>query len=92
MATSTNLIPRGAEAAGPGFLVPVRIKGRLFFRRRDLENYKRALLGLPPIEGGIEELVPSGLVCDELGFGRRTLGRRILSVLPDQGGEARDSA
>lgn len=69
----------------PEFPTPIRLRGRLFFRRRDLEAYKRALLvahGLvkpdePFREPEIEELVNAEQASKELGFGRRTIGRRV---------------
>ncbi|WP_159727585.1 hypothetical protein [Methylosinus sp. Ce-a6] len=69
----------------PEFPTPIRLRGRLFFRRHDLERYKRALLvahGLvkpdePMPDLGREELVNAGDAAKELGFGRRTIGRRI---------------
>lgn len=69
----------------PEFPLPIRMRGRLFWRRSELENYKRKLLafasGAPspsdfPADQ-IETFVPSDQVAREFGFGRRTLGRRI---------------
>ena len=70
----------------PEFPNPIRLRGRLFWRRIELENYKRELISFAA--GGtvsrgeatpdtIETLVPSDQVVKEFGFGRRTLGRRI---------------
>ncbi|CAN2533032.1 hypothetical+protein [Methylocapsa aurea] len=69
----------------PEFPTPIRLRGRLFFRRRDLEAYKRALLiahGVmkadePMREPEVEELVNAEQAAKELGFGRRTIGRRV---------------
>jgi hypothetical protein len=56
----------------------IRQAGRLYFTRTDIENYKRALAGLPPQEAdGPVILVPAPQFAAELGFHRRTLGRRI---------------
>jgi hypothetical protein len=73
---------------------PVRQNGRLYFFRSQLEAYKRALAGLPPVEfEGPEVLVPSNPVCLEFGVGRRTLGRRIKAsqAAQEQDGGAREA-
>jgi hypothetical protein len=50
--------------------------GRNFFFRHQIEDHKRALAGLPPVEPpAVLELVPAAQVAAEYGFGRRTLGR-----------------
>jgi len=69
------------------FPQPLRSNGRLYWRRSQLEAYKRDLIreamgasgDLPdcPAGDGVETLVPAGQVSREFGFGRRTLGRRI---------------
>jgi len=59
---------------------PTNIGGRLYFERHEIENYKRALLGLPLLERDPRvpiELVPAGRFAEELGRSRRTLGRRL---------------
>jgi hypothetical protein len=64
---------------------PVRMRNRLYWRRLDLEAYKRhlvaAALGVtdPPFAApsNVEEFVAAAMVAKELGFGRRTLGRLI---------------
>ncbi len=63
----------------PVFPTPIRqAGGRLYFLRADVENYKLALAGLPPKTfDGPDVLVPAVHVAGELGFGRRTLGRRV---------------
>jgi hypothetical protein len=70
----------------PEFPIPIRLRGRLFWRRSELETYKRKLLAfasggsMTPVEPSpdqIEIFVPSDQVAREFGFGRRTLGRRI---------------
>ncbi len=64
----------------PNFPSPTRINGRLYWERAEIENYKRALLGLPPAErGSTVELVPASVVGRECGIGRRTIGRRIAA-------------
>lgn len=72
----------------PNFPRPIRMRGRLFWRRSELENYKRRLVaaatGAEPQEPNsdqIEIFVPSDQVAREFGFGRRTLGRRIRASL-----------
>jgi hypothetical protein len=70
----------------PEFPLPIRIRGRLFWRRTQLESYKRELLafatGVPlkpnaSPDDQIEVFVNSDQVAKEFGFNRRTLGRRI---------------
>ncbi len=54
--------------------------GRLFFDRHEVENYKRALLGLPLLERDPQtpiQLVSANQFADELGKHRRSLGRQI---------------
>ncbi len=67
----------------PQMPAPTKINGRIFYERHGTENYKRALLGLPPLERDPRapiELVPANIFAAELGFHRRTLGRRILEA------------
>jgi hypothetical protein len=62
---------------------PRRINGRLFFDYHDGENFKRKLLGLPPLERDPKapiKLVPANQFAVELGCHRRTLGRRIRAA------------
>ncbi|MDI9846564.1 hypothetical protein QM467_00670 [Rhodoblastus sp. 17X3] len=68
----------------PEFPLPIRMRGRLFWRRSELELYKRRLMaaalgGTVPeiVPDQIETFVPAEQVAREFGFGRRTLGRRI---------------
>jgi hypothetical protein len=64
----------------PNVPSPRNINGRLYWERGEIEDYKRALLGLPPAERGPTlELVPASVVARECGVGRRTLGRRIAA-------------
>lgn len=65
----------------PEFPTPTKIRGRLFFDRHEIENYKRGCLGMPLLERDARapiELVSAVQVSDELGRNRRTIGRRIL--------------
>jgi hypothetical protein len=74
----------------PNFPSPRRINGRLYWERGEIEDYKRALLGLPPAERGPTlELVPASVLGRELGVGRRTLGRRIAGRPSEAGAESR---
>jgi hypothetical protein len=62
------------------FPAPIRHAGRLVWDRHGIENYKRALIGLPPLGRDPEapiKLVTAKQLADELPFGRRTLGRRV---------------
>jgi hypothetical protein len=71
----------------PEFPTPIRMKGRLYWRRNEIESYKRNLIAYatgapipdpePLAAGTIETFVTSEQVSTEFGFGRRTLGRRI---------------
>ena len=69
----------------PDFPLPIRMRGRLFWRRSELEHYKHKLMaaavgGAPEHRTDhdqIEIFVPAEQVAREFGFGRRTLGRRI---------------
>jgi hypothetical protein len=58
----------------------IRQNGRLYGERGAFENYKRLLAGLPPLNLDANrpvELIPAKQIAAEMGFGRRTLGRRI---------------
>ncbi|WP_294532614.1 hypothetical protein [uncultured Rhodoblastus sp.] len=68
----------------PDFPLPIRMRGRLFWRRSELELYKRQLIAAvggvadpQSLSDQIETFVPAEQVAREFGFGRRTLGRRI---------------
>jgi hypothetical protein len=57
------------------------------WERFAIENYKRALIGLPPLKRDSEEpikLVTAKQLADELPFGRRTLGRRVKGGVQDE--------
>jgi hypothetical protein len=66
----------------PTLPLSVTICGRHYFPRAELENYKRALAGLPllPDDRSPIELVPAKQATRELGITRRTLGRRMAKT------------
>ncbi len=77
------------------FPTPTRIRGRLFFERVAIENYKRALLGLPLLERDPREpieLVSAIQVAEEFGRHRRTIGRRILDAQRPAASEGAEAA
>jgi hypothetical protein len=64
----------------PEFPAPFRLNGRLFWDRHEVENHKRSLMGLDPVER--DPATPITFVTArqlgvELPYGRRTLGRRV---------------
>jgi hypothetical protein len=62
------------------FPSPFRHAGRLVWDRHDIENYKRALIGLAPAERDPQAtivFVTARQLAGELPYGRRTLGRRV---------------
>jgi hypothetical protein len=64
----------------PEFPAPAMFSGRLKFIRYEIDDYKRALALLPPIDRGPEPpvvFVGASDVCADLGIDRRTLGRRV---------------
>ena len=66
------------------FPAPTRIRGRLFFDRDEVENYKRAVRGLDPIERDPStpiQFVKAQQVSDELKICRRTLGRHVQGLV-----------
>jgi hypothetical protein len=68
------------STAPPEFPAPFRHAGRLVWDRHDTENYKRALIGLPPLERDPQkpiEFVTARTLTAELPYGRRTIGRRV---------------
>ena len=71
------------------FPAPRKLNCRLYWDRFEIENYKRALLGLPPLERSTStpiELITAAQITKEVGFGRRTLGRRIANrSISDEG-------
>jgi hypothetical protein len=64
----------------PEFPAPFRHAGRLMWDRHGIENFKRALIGLPPIERDPQMpiiFVTAKQLAVELPYGRRTIGRRV---------------
>jgi hypothetical protein len=64
----------------PEFPAPYRHSGRLMWDRHELENYKRALMGLAPVERDPNApivFVKAKQLETEMPFGRRTTGRRV---------------
>ena len=62
------------------FPAPFRHAGRLMWDRHEVENYKRSLIGLAPLERDAKEpisLVTARQLTAELPYGRRTIGRRV---------------
>jgi hypothetical protein len=75
----------------PEFPEPIRRNGRLFFVDRQVENYKRALAGLPLLPDDPNAPIkfrPAASVAADFGFGRRTLGRRIAKRSDEANGKA----
>jgi hypothetical protein len=70
-----------AEVPAPEFPEFIRQKGRLYAASNKVDNYIRSLAGLPelpPDPSKPVELIPAKVVAQRLGFGRRTLGRRLV--------------
>jgi hypothetical protein len=64
----------------PDFPAPHRHNGRLMWERHSVENYKRALMELPPLERDPHApivFVTAKQLGEELPYGRRTIGRRV---------------
>jgi hypothetical protein len=62
------------------FPTPGRVNGRLYFDRYAVENFKRQLVGLGPVDRDPREpitLIDATTVANELGVCRRTVGRMI---------------
>jgi hypothetical protein len=69
------------------FPAPFRHGGRLVWDRHDIENYKRSLMGLAPVERDPQApivFVTAKQLADELPYGRRTLGRRVKGRVQDE--------
>jgi hypothetical protein len=67
----------------PEFPAPVKIRGRLYWARGRIEDYKRRCLGLPPLNDdgpAATELVSAKQLSKEIGVGRRTIGRRVFET------------
>jgi hypothetical protein len=68
------------------FPAPFRLNGRLMWDRHGIENYKRALMGLPPLERDPHApivFVTATQLAEELPYGRRTIGRRVKGRIQD---------
>jgi hypothetical protein len=69
------------------FPAPFRHAGRLVWDRFLVENYKRALMGLPPLERDPNApivFVTAKQLAEELPYGRRTIGRRVKGRVQDE--------
>ena len=69
------------------FPAPFRHAGRLVWDRHDIENYKRALMGLPRLERDPHTpilFVTAKQLAEELPYGRRTIGRRVKGRVQDE--------
>jgi hypothetical protein len=82
--TVTRVAPPKSE---PSFPPTIRIAGRLYVRQSDGERYKAQLiayaLGIDVVEPPpviTESLIPITQFAKQLGFGRRTAGRRIRAA------------
>jgi hypothetical protein len=67
-------------STAPEVPAPYRHFGRLMWDRREIENYKRALMGLAPLERDPNApivFVTAKQLAEELPYGRRTIGRRV---------------
>jgi hypothetical protein len=70
-------------STSPDFPSPFRLNGRLMWDRHAVENYKRALMGLEPVERDPQApitFVTARQLTAELPYGRRSLGRRIKGL------------
>jgi hypothetical protein len=68
--------------AAPKFPKPVHMKGLRLFDRYKLEEFKRALLGLPPIPRDPDkpiELATAATVRSEFGISHSTLDRHVAA-------------
>jgi hypothetical protein len=69
------------------FPIPSRMNGRLYFDRYAVENFKRRLVGLGPVDRDPREpimFVDATKVASEFGVSRRTVSRLITGrVLGD---------
>jgi hypothetical protein len=74
------------SASTPEFPAPFRLGKRLVWPRHEIENYKLALIGLPPVERDPSEpivLVSAKQLEAELPFGRRWLGKLVQGRFRD---------
>jgi hypothetical protein len=70
----------------PEFPAPYRLNGRLVWDRFQVENHKRELIGLAPLERDPNTpiiFVNAKQIAAELPYGRRTLGRRVKGRVQD---------
>jgi hypothetical protein len=71
-------------STSPDFPAPFRLNGRLMWDRHSVENYKRQLMGLEPVERDPQApitFVTARQLTTELPYGRRSLGRRIKNLV-----------
>ncbi len=75
----------------PEFPRPIRMNGRLMFRRYEVERFKMRCIALatgePFVDTGkpkIETFVPAETLAKELGLSRRTLNRRIEGLAGEE--------
>jgi hypothetical protein len=74
-------------STSPDFPAPFRLNGRLLWDRFDVENYKRGLMGIAPVERDPQTpitFVSAKQLTAELPYGRRTLGRRVKGRVQDE--------
>ena len=74
-------------STSPDFPAPFRLNGKLLWDRFSIENYKRALMGLPPLErvpNAPIVFVTAKRLAEELPYGRRTIGRRVKGRVQDE--------
>jgi hypothetical protein len=72
----------------PTFPAPYRHAGRLMWDRHEVEQYKRSLMGLQPVERSPDvpiTFVTAKQLAAELPYGRRTLGRRVKGRVHEAG-------
>jgi hypothetical protein len=70
-------------STSPELPAPFRHSGRLMWDRHEVENFKRALMGLGPLERDPNApivFVTAKQLTAELPYGRRTLGRRVKAA------------
>jgi hypothetical protein len=70
------------------FPTPGRVNGRLYFDRHAVENFKRQLVGLGPVERNSREpitFIDATTVANELGVYRRTVSRLIAGRFSRRG-------
>jgi hypothetical protein len=72
--------------SAPQFPLPIRHNNRRYWSRTAIERYKQALITGAPIEPepdfvDVVKLVTANDVAKELGFGLRTLGRRVAEAM-----------